>query len=74
MKDKNQINLRNTLDDLFECLDYMQQFYYLTLLFDNIEDLRNYLSKDYALTVDLYNLGVDRYNRKLDGQKEKKDE
>ena len=25
MKDKNQINLRNMLDDLFERLDYMQQ-------------------------------------------------
>ena len=68
---KNDIlkNLKDTLDDYFTDIQYTKIFYDVSLFFDNIEDLRKYLAKGYTLSVDLYNLGVDKFNSLLDEKK-----
>lgn len=67
MADKKELRkLYSYLDECLTCLHMEEEFYNFTLMFDNMEDLRKSLEKDYRDSVDVYNKGVDRYNALLD--------
>lgn len=71
MKDKNRINLENTLDELYNDLEYTKFFYDLSLIFDDIKIFRIILSRYFTIIADIYNLGADKYNKKIVNKRSK---